>query len=155
MKKILSLALVALSLGGLAYARQDEEKKPPRKPQTEAASKTAKFGTVEAGDGSVREALKATDLAGAKAKQGKMGAFTGKITKVFAPKSNGVVILNFANDFKTALTAVVEAKNFAAFPDLADLKGKTVLVSGKFDAFKGAPQILLKTPDQLKIVKQP
>ena len=153
MKKTLSLALIALSLGGLAYARQDDEKKPPRKPQASIASKTATFSSVAAGDGSVREALKATDLEGAKAKQGKTGAFTGKIVKVFAPKSNAIVILNFANDFKSALTAVVEAKNFDKFPDLADLKGKTVLISGKFDAFKGAPQILLKTPDQLKIVK--
>lgn len=153
MKKILSLALVALSLGGLAYARQDEDKKPARKPQVTVASKTAKFGSVEAGDGSVKEALKATDLDGAKAKQGKTGAFTGKIVKVYAPKSNAIVILNFANDYKSALTAVVEAKNFDNFPDLTELKGKTVLISGKFDAFKGAPQILLKTPDQVKIVK--
>lgn len=152
MKTLFSLFAVTLALGGMAIA-QDDTKKPERKPQAEVASTSAKFATVAAGDGSVRDALKATDLDKAKEKQGKSGAFTGKIVKVFSPKSNSVVILNFHEDYKKALTAVVESKNFSKFPKLTELKGKTVLVTGKFDTFKGAPQINLKTPDQLKVIK--
>ncbi len=152
MKIRLSLFAAALALGSLAIA-QDDAPRPERKAQTEVASASAKFATIAAGDGSVKEALKADDLDGAKAKLGKTGAFTGKIVKVFAPKSNARVILNFNDDYKKSITAVVDAKNFDKFPKLTELKGKTVLVSGKFEAFKGAPQMLLKTPDQLKIVK--
>jgi DNA/RNA endonuclease YhcR with UshA esterase domain len=152
MKIRLTLIAALFAISGLAVA-QDDEKRPERKPQAEIASTSAKFASIAATDGSVKDALKADDLDGAKAKQGKQGAFTGKIVKVFAPKSNAIVILNFHEDYKKAVTAIVEAKNFDKFPRLAELKGKTVLVTGKFDAFKGAPQIALKTPDQLKIVK--
>jgi hypothetical protein len=151
MTRLVSLSLTSLALASLAIAQTDS--RPARKPQTELASASAKFGSVAAGDGSVREALKADDLDTAKAKQGKTGAFTGKVVKVFAPKSNALVILNFHEDYKKAIAAVVEAKNFDKFPKLTELKGKTVLVTGKLDAFKGAPQIYLKTPDQLKLVK--
>ena len=153
MKIRFSLVLSALALASFALAQTGEAPRSVHKSQAEAASKTAAFSTVPAGDGSVAKALKATDLAEAKAMVGKSGAFTGKITKVFAPKSNGVVILNFANDFKTALTAVVMGQNFSAFPDLTTLKGKTVLITGKFEMYKGSLEVVLKSPDQLKLIK--
>ncbi|MGC4043740.1 MAG: hypothetical protein QM758_08030 [Armatimonas sp.] len=151
-KTLFSLFVATIALGGIAIA-QDDTKKPERKPQAEIASTSATFATVAAGDGSVKGALKATDLDKAKEKQGKTGAFTGKIVKVFAPKSNSIVILNFHEDYKKAIGAVVDAKNFSKFPKLTELKGKTVLVTGKFDSYKGAPQINLTAPGQLKIVK--
>ncbi|WP_395091938.1 hypothetical protein [Armatimonas sp.] len=95
--------------------------------------------SFKAGDGSVTKALKATDLAGAKKLVGKDGAFEGTVVKVFSPSSNGLVILNFD-------------KNYADFPDIQSLKGKHVLISGKFDDFKGSPEIVLARPDQLKLV---
>lgn len=131
-----------------------QEEKPAKKPQSAVASKTATFATVKAGDGSVTQALKASDLAGAKKLVGKEGAFEGTVTALYAPGSNALVILNFDKNYRNALTAVVRAKNFAAFPDLKALKGKRVLVSGKFEDYQGRPEVALTKLDQLKLIAE-
>ena len=144
-------AVCALSVS-FVLAQEDKPKPEPAKPQASVASKTAKFGTVKAGDSSVTKALKATDLAGAKKLVGKDGAFEGTVVKVFSPSSNGLVILNFDKNYRNALTAVLRVKNYAEFPDMQSLKGKHVLISGKFDDFKGSPEVVLARPDQLKLI---
>jgi hypothetical protein len=134
-------------------AKEKLAKKEKHKSQAETASKSATFASVSATDKSVTGALKSTDLEGAKKLEGKAGAFTGTVTKVFAPKGNSLVILNFAADYKTAVTAVVRWKSFSAFPTLTSLEGKKVLVSGKFVNYQDRPEIELTSPSQLKIVK--
>ena len=149
----LALALAAthcflLALPALAQSAQDG-----RKPQHEVAAKT-EFAMVAPGDGSVKKALAASDLAGARKLIGKEGAFEGRVVEVFAPGSYGLVILNFNERYQSALTAVVFASRFSKFPDLAGLKDKRVLISGKFTEYKGRPQIELIDPAQIKIIKQ-
>src|SRR4051812_13232366 len=99
--------------------------------QSEGASKSAEFGTVFKTDKQNQEAHDAKDLEGAKKLIGKEGVFKGTVAKVFTPKSNSVVILNFAKDYKTAVSAVVKKEDFSKFPDLQTLEKKEVLVSGK------------------------
>lgn len=123
-----------------------------RKPQHEVAAKS-EFATVAADDASVRKALAASDLAGARRLKGKEGAFEGKVVAVFAPDSYGLVILNFDERYQNALSAVVFASRFSKFPDLEKLKGKRVLISGKFDEYKGRPQIELIDPSQVRVIK--
>ena len=135
-------------------AQDEKPKQEPAKPQASVASKTAKFGSVKAGDGSVTKALKASDLAGAKKLVGKDGAFEGTVVKVFSPKTNGLVILNFDKNYKNALTAVLRVKNYADFPDMQTLKGKRVLISGKFEDYKGSTEIQLTKPDQVKLIAE-
>jgi DNA/RNA endonuclease YhcR with UshA esterase domain len=122
------------------------------KPQSEVASKTAKIATIAATAPAVKSALAANDLAGAKAQVGKTVAFTGTVSKVYAPKSNKLVILNFDPDYKKAMTAVVFSTTFAKFPDLTTLDGKKLLVSGKVTEFHGGYEIVVSSPTDLKIV---
>lgn len=157
LKRSLSLlaALCALSFS-LVHA-QDDTKPAPReaaKPQASVASKTAKFGTVKMGDGSVTKALKASDLAGAKKLIGKEAAFEGTVAAVYTPKGNGLLILNFDKNFRNALTAVLRSKNYADFPDMQTLKGKRVLVTGKFEDYKGSAELVLTKPDQIKLITE-
>src|SRR5207244_2898787 len=81
-------------------------------PQSASASKSAKFGTVSRIDKQYEQALDAKDLTAAKKLIGKEGAFKGTVAKVFTPKSNNLVILNFAGDYKTAIVAVVKKGDF-------------------------------------------
>src|SRR4051812_30030817 len=76
--------------------------------QSESASKSARFGSVSRTDKEYTQALDTKDLAGAEKLIGKEGSFKGTVARVFAPKSNNLVILNFAKDYKTAVTAVVK-----------------------------------------------
>ena len=124
--------------------------KPAGPPQSARAAKGA-FPVVKAT--AIKGAVVATDLAAARKLSGKTATFVGVVDKVYAPKSNGVVLLNFAKNYKTALVGAVQAKDFAAFPNLAQLKGKRVAVSGKVVIFKGAPEVMLEKAGAIKIVK--
>jgi DNA/RNA endonuclease YhcR with UshA esterase domain len=50
------------------------------------------------------------------------------------------------NDF----TAVIFAGDVAKFPNASALQGKTVAISGPVQLYRGRPEIVLKSPDQLK-----
>lgn len=150
--RTLAAAFAALLVAApFAFAQNAEKKDRPA--QSAVASKTAAFGSVAAGDGSVKKALPATDLAGAKKQVGKTAAFVGTVDRAFAPKGNGLVLLNFAKDYKTAVTAVVRTEDFAKFPNLKALEGKKVLVSGKVEEYKGRPEVVLTAPTQVKVVQ--
>jgi hypothetical protein len=149
-----SLPLLAVPQSTPARAGKDEAgKKAPYKSQEELAAKGTSFAAVSAADKSVTGALKATDLEGAKKQIGKAGAFTGTVTKVFVPKGNALVILNFASNYRTAVTAVVRQRSFSIFPALSFLEGKKVLITGTVTDYQDRPEIELTSLSQIKIVK--
>jgi DNA/RNA endonuclease YhcR with UshA esterase domain len=137
----------------VARAQESTPAAEKRQPQSAVAAKQVTFGTLAAEDPKVKAATRADDLPAAKQLVGKSGSFQGTVVRVYAPSSNRVVLLDFAREYRTAVTAVVQAADFARFPDLTTVKGKRVLVTGKVSEFKGQPQIELTRPDDLKIVK--
>jgi hypothetical protein len=146
--KILVTALCAGLVTGSLAAQQ------PRNPsQSAVAARNVKFATVAKADREYREARDAKDLAGAGKLIGKRSAFRGTVAKVFAPRSGNLVILNFAADYKTAITGVVKQEDFARFPDLQALQGREVLLSGPVVDYQGRPEVVLSRPEQVKIVK--
>lgn len=147
MKITKSFAIVGIALAIFASAIAAQNT------QSDLASKTAKFGTIAKTDDAVKSALEAHDLKAAAGLVGKSGSFAGTVTKIFTPKSGSLVILNFDKDYKTALTAVIKRSDWSKFPDLAKLEGKKVVVSGKFVDFRGATEIDITGPDQIKIVE--
>ncbi|MDT7541160.1 MAG: hypothetical protein QOE33_1064 [Acidobacteriota bacterium] len=121
--------------------------------QQEVASKTVKFGTLEKTDAIYKGALDAHDLEGASKLVGKDGAFRGTMSKAFAQRDGSLIILDFDPNFRTALTAVLHSADYAKFPDVSDLEGKEIVVTGKFTDFHGKAQIVLSDPAQIKLVK--
>lgn len=157
-----SAAVISAALLPFAAAHAQKDTKPDAKPdvtavkaakvtQARVAAKDKKFAVIEATDASVKAAKDAKSLTEAKKLVDKTGAFAGTVAKVFEP--SGLVLINFDRDYKTALTAVVRAKDFAKFPDLKTLEGKKVLVSGKVVEFKGQPEVELVALDDIKIIK--
>ena len=132
-----------------AADQDDEDKVYPA--QASVAAKTA-FGTVPAADKSVTAALDAKALAEAAKLVGKPGSFQGTVVSVYSPKTHGFVALDFAAHYKDALTADIAPADYAKFPDLTQLAGKHVLVSGKFVAHGSQTQLLVTSPAQIKIV---
>jgi hypothetical protein len=143
------VSLVGLVLAAPRLAAQDEK---PLKAQSEVASREP-LGKVSARDKSVTAALKASDLEGAAKLEGKESAFQGTVVKVYTPDHHKAVVLNFAKDYKTALTAAVRPDAYAKFPDLRTLDGKRVLVTGKIVRYREALEILLTDPKQLKVIE--
>lgn len=151
---ILAVGALAAALGvGFAPARAQEKGEKVKLAQSEAASKTEQYKTVAKTDKAYKDAHASTDLAGALKLVDKPATFKGTVVKLFEPKGRTMVILNFAADYKTAITAVLRKSDFAAFPDVAALQDKEVLVSGKVTTYQDRPQIELTKPDQIKLVK--
>ncbi|MCB0728711.1 MAG: hypothetical protein KDD00_14710 [Ignavibacteriae bacterium] len=68
--------------------------------------------------------------------------------------SEKVSYLNFENRFpKNVFACAIFSSKTDAFGDLSKYKGKLVEVNGKISTFKNKPQVILNSPDQIKILK--
>ena len=139
------LAVIGLLWAGVVICQDN--------PQSSAASKSAKFETAAKTDVVYTGALDAHDKQAAEKMIGKNGAFKGTVTKIFAPRGGNLVILNFDDNYKTAMTAVLKKSDFAKFPDVSTLVDQEVVVSGKFIDYKGSPEIELSDLKQIAVVK--
>lgn len=144
---------ILLSCLGPVYAQKGDKPAFKAGPTQASLARKGAFSAVSASDASVKSALPATDLKKAKGKLNKTATFTGTVTSIYAPKNGKRVLLDFAPDFKTAVIGLVDDANFKTFPDLKQLKGKKVLVSGKVIAFKEQTQVELTSPTSIKLVK--
>jgi len=135
--------------GGFAQETQDAAKPA----QSAVAVKDKKFASIKADADVVKKAIHATDLLAFKDKTGKEITITGKVYTVFAPKSHSIVLLNFASNYKDAITVAVKAKDFSNFPDLRKLKDKQVVVTGKCIDYKGQPELEISQLKQLQVIE--
>lgn len=147
------LAVAALVVAGLSPAFAQGGAERPKLVQSEAASKTEQFKTVGKTDKAYKDALPATDLGGALKLVDKPAAFKGTVVKLFEPRGGTMVILNFAKDYKAAITVVLRKSDYGAFPDVASLQDKEVLVTGKVTTYQERPQLELTKLEQIKLVK--
>lgn len=70
---------------------------------------------------------------------------------VIRPKVN---YLNFDGKFpKHTFTAVIFPKDAENFEDLNVFRNKNVRVKGKIEMYRGRPQIIVNSPEQINIVK--
>jgi hypothetical protein len=124
----------------------------PRKgPSQKTVARKSAFPFVSAA--SLSRVNKAFDLAAARKQIGKNARFVGVVTQVYTPKSGSIVLLNFAKNYKTALVGVVKARDFAQFPNLQNLRAKKVALSGKVISYHGRPEIELRAPGAIRLVK--
>jgi hypothetical protein len=126
---------------------------PAAKTQSDVASKTAAFEKIGKDAAPVKTALDAHDLAGGLKLVEKTNSFRGTVSKLFEPRNGTIAILNFDLDYKTAMTAVVHVEDFSKFPELKGLVGRQILVTGKFIDYHGAPEVVLTSPDEVKVVE--
>ena len=145
----LGFATLVPIAAGIAQETQDA----PKPAQSSVAVKDKKFAVVKADADVVKKAIHASDLLAFKDKTGKEITITGKVYTVFAPKSHSIVLLNFASNYKDAITVAVKAKDFANFPDLRKLKDKQVVVTGKCIDYKGQPELEISQLKQLQVIE--
>jgi bisphosphoglycerate-independent phosphoglycerate mutase (AlkP superfamily) len=150
------IAVVALGIATLlpiatGFAQDTQDAAKPA--QSAVAAKDKKFALVKPEADAVKKAIHASDLLAFKDKTGKEITITGKVYSVFAPKSHSIVLLNFATNYKDAITVAIKAKDFANFPDLRKLKDKQVVVTGKCIDYKGQPELEISLLKQLHVIE--
>jgi micrococcal nuclease len=76
-------------------------------------------------------------------------------TIVVSNNTGKVCFLNFDRDWKNNFTAVIFASDFASFPAHPEdyYLNRTVQVTGLIKEYKGKPEIIVKSPSQIKIVR--
>ena len=88
----------------------------------------------------------------AKENVGKEAVVVGTVAEV--NKAPNLVRLNLDKSYPNQpFTAVIFSRNTNAFGDLEMLKGKKVEISGKISEFRGRPQIILTSTNQLKRIE--
>ena len=77
----------------------------------------------------------------------------GKLVRTHRAKN--VLYLNFHPNWKKYVTVVILVRDLERFPKDAETyyKGKTVRVRGEVALYKGRPEILVRSPDAISIVK--
>lgn len=84
---------------------------------------------------------------------GEIAIVTGTVVQVSTPRS-GIIYLNMdAKYLDNLFTGVIFKKEAELFPDVKELVGKKVELSGKIEEYKGKPQIILKKPEQIKVIE--
>ena len=80
-------------------------------------------------------------------------AVEGTLVRVHRGKK--ALYLNFHPNWKKYLTVVVLGKNIRRFPRDAETfyQGKTVRVRGKVSLYKGRPEIVIRSPDAITVLK--
>jgi DNA/RNA endonuclease YhcR with UshA esterase domain len=68
--------------------------------------------------------------------------------------SGKVTFLNFAQDYKGTFSVVVFASDYAKWPQTPDqfYLGQKIRASGKVKEYKGAPEMVVETPEQIEVV---
>lgn len=121
--------------------------------QADVASKTAKFDSVSKTNDLYKTALDPHALQLALQQVNNEGAFKGTVTGVYEPRGGAMAILNFDQNYRNALTALVWKENFTKFPALTSLTNKEVVVAGKFINYQGRAEIVLTNAAQIKLVQ--
>ncbi|MFN4243775.1 MAG: hypothetical protein ACK4PI_11130 [Tepidisphaerales bacterium] len=102
--------------------------------------------------------IAASDGASLRAHLGKPAIVTGRVTSANVSSTGRVLRVLFDDTRQSGFNAVIFERNFQRFrsrfgDDLnAALSGKTVELTGVIEEYRGAPQIILSNPEQLKMV---
>ncbi len=88
---------------------------------------------------------------------GEVKRVRGVCAAAFAPKGGSVVVLNFDAEYQRAITAPIFKDHFAKWPGgpaaiERALVGKTLLIEGLVTEYRGAPQIKLAHPGQVRVI---
>lgn len=162
MSHILRIAAVALTtLATVPFVSADEKKpsaqsedaKPePAKP-AESKATDDKPVSPAAGEEKIYDPK---DLNALREKKGQKVTLEGKIARLGESNTGGVRYLNFADQWRTAVSLVfLPTKSKGAFTKekLKEYVGKKVKVSGRLSEFRDALQIEIDTLEQLQVLE--
>lgn len=102
--------------------------------------------------------IAASDTAALRAQLGKPAVVSGKITSAKVSSTGRVLRVVFEDTRQSGFNAVIFERNFKIFRDRfgddlnAALAGKSVELTGVVEEYRGAPQIILGNPEQIKIL---
>jgi DNA/RNA endonuclease YhcR with UshA esterase domain len=101
----------------------------------------------------VVNALDTGDVESLLAVSGSTATVKGRLHRLFYPKTGQALILNFSDNYKSSAAAKIPYSLFSDVPDMRPYIGKTLLVSGQVENFKGRPQVDVCSASDIKVVQ--
>jgi len=84
---------------------------------------------------------------------GEFASVKGKVHQVYI-SSRGNIFLNIDGIYPdNPFTAVIFKSDADKFPNIKSLEGKTIIVTGQIKLYRNKPEIILNSPNQIKVVK--
>lgn len=106
------------------------------------------FGLILAAAPAVAETIPAGE---ARAHVGETATVAGPVGDVHTARSGKVTFIDIGGHYPAnPFTAVIFAADMAKFPDLPQLVGKTVEVTGAIRLYEGRPEIVVTTRSQIE-----
>lgn len=82
------------------------------------------------------------------------GTVVGVLSGVHKARSGKVLYLNIGGTYPdNPFTGVIFIGRMSNVPDFTPVIGKTIAVTGKIEMYRGKPQIVINTSDQVKIAR--
>ena len=127
-------------------------------PFDERAGGTLNLPTIAKSAADRLDPLDAGDLKTLGKHVGEVKAVRGTCTAAFVPRGGTVVVLNFAKNYREAMTVPIFKDHFEKWPGGPGAiekayKGKTLLIQGLVTEYRGAPQIKAAHPAQLRLIE--
>lgn len=102
--------------------------------------------------------LSANDINVIKKHEGEFVTVTGNVYSTYKAPSGKVRFLNFGPDHRTAFTVVIFTSDLNKFTSVVGepteyYKDKKVKVEGRVKLYKGKPEIIANSPDQIAVIK--
>lgn len=129
---------------------------PPVPPAATPAAPSETPATQPAGE---VPRIAASDTAALRAQIGKPAVVSGKISSAQVSSTGRVLRVVFEDTGQSGFNAVIFERNFKIFRDRfgddlnAALAGRSVELTGVVEEYRGAPQIILGHPGQIKILQ--
>ena len=98
--------------------------------------------------------IDAADLDALRAAAGTQVRVVGQVVSIGNTSDNRITFLNFSLPKKEGFVAVIHQSNYDAFPEGFDIyRAQNVEITGVLELYKNnQPQIILRSPDQIKIL---
>jgi DNA/RNA endonuclease YhcR with UshA esterase domain len=100
--------------------------------------------------------IDATDVQKLSQLTGQTVTVEGNIVKTGTHTESGMNFLNFSHERKTGFVAVIFPRSVSNFsePPAQMYQAKKVRITGRIEDFRGQPQIVVESPDQIKVVAE-
>jgi DNA/RNA endonuclease YhcR with UshA esterase domain len=99
--------------------------------------------------------ISATDSKALKAHMGKKVSVEGDVVSVGRGPKDGMRFVNFGKSETTGFTAALVPAVYPKFPEMNDMVGKRVRVTGDLETYKKKSVIKVTRPTQVKVMKAP
>ncbi len=84
---------------------------------------------------------------------GEFASVKGKVYQVYISRK-GTIFLNIDGIYpNNPFSAVIFNSDAPKFTNIRSLEGKTIIVTGLIRTYQGKPEIIIREPNQIKIVK--